>query len=79
MKALGFVFVVMAVYGVAIGHYGGALIALCMIGLVFYADKVFKQQDAAWAADPRNAPNPRCTLRDLDDAGVECSSPSDRA
>jgi len=77
MRVLGFIFAAMVVYGLVIGHIGGALIALCMLGFIYYANRVFKQQDAAWRADPRNASNPRCTLHDLDEACVECSTPKD--
>jgi hypothetical protein len=79
VTALTLVFFGMALYGALTGMYGPALISLAMAGFMIWASKVFKQQEQAWARDPRNASNPPCTLRSLDEAGVECSSPTDRA
>jgi hypothetical protein len=77
MLALGFVFLGLFIYGLIISHLGGALLSLGMVGFMYYASKRFAAQDAAYAADPRNAPKPPCKQAELDQAGVECAWPKD--
>ena len=72
MKSLVLVFLLMALYGVATMHLGGAVLALAMAGLVYYARGHFARADAHWEAMPRQAKTPGPTEHELDRHECEC-------
>ena len=55
MRILTLVFLLLALYGVVIGHLGGALLALLMCAVLHYAKRVFAAQDAAYNPRPGRA------------------------
>lgn len=79
IRALFWIFMAMTWYGILVGPLGAGLLSLACAVLVHWASLRFAQQDRAYWADPSNAPKPRCTLEELDRAGVECSGPKNPA
>lgn len=55
MQLLRYIFLAMFSYGVLVGIYGGALLALGMWAFLCYAEGVLSAADKAHDADPRNA------------------------
>ena len=75
MRVLMLAFLLLALYGVVIGHLGGALLALLMCAVLHYAKGVFAAQDAEYntrldRASPLQAP----TSDALAKAESECSA-----
>lgn len=75
MKLFMVLFAFMAVWGFAVGATGGALIAVAMIGLVYYGQRKFAQQDQDYNNSPCSARKAPATLDLLDTEGCECSAP----
>ena len=76
MKGLVYIFGCLAVYGAIIGKLGAALIALMFMGIIIFAMRKFRQDDAAWHNDPAHATHLGCsTSSALDDHECECSRP----
>lgn len=75
MKFLTAVFLAMVVYGVAIGHLGGAILALFMVWFCWWGARVLDKRDADYNADPRNAKPMPDTLEVLESQACECSRP----
>jgi len=65
MKLLQLIFVALGLYSMAIGHIGAALLAAVMVVFLLCAERIFKEQDRQWAADPRRAATPSTTSNDL--------------
>lgn len=75
MRVLTLAFLLLALYGVVIGHLGGALLALLMCAVLHYAKGVFAAQDAAYNAHPdRASPLQAPTSDALAKAESECSA-----
>lgn len=55
MWLMRLIFAALTAWGIVLGHWGGAAIALAFYLLAVYADRHFRKQDQLWAADPRNA------------------------
>jgi hypothetical protein len=75
MKLFMGVFAGMAIWGFSVGANGGALIAVAMIGLVYYAQRMYTQQDQDYNNSPCSARKAPATLDLLDAEGCECSAP----
>lgn len=58
MRHLAAIFVALTIYGVLIGHYGGALLSAGMIALVYYGARQLDKRDAEYDADPAHAKVP---------------------
>jgi uncharacterized membrane protein len=73
MRLLRWVFLGMFAYGVVVGLYGAALLALGMWAFVCYATRVFAAQEAAWRNSPQRAPTEPDTAHKLDEHCCECT------
>lgn len=69
---LAAVFFGMAVYGVAVGQFGAAILSLLMCAFVYYAGRVFAAQDQAYANDPERASTQASTSDALQQHDSEC-------
>ena len=75
MKLFMLLFLGMAAWGCYVGAYGGALIAVAMIGLVYYGQRVFAKQEQDYNNSPCSARKAPATLDLIDAEGCECSAP----
>ncbi len=75
MKLLAAIFVLMAVWGFAIGHNGGAIMSLFMVGFTVYGAKQLRKRDIEFYMHPRSAqPVPNAdTLEALREQGAEAA------
>ena len=64
MRALSYVFAALCVYGVIVGHFGGALLSLLVWVFVLIAQGVFATKDAAYDADPTHVKHAQASTSD---------------
>jgi hypothetical protein len=71
MRTFVAVFILLAVYGLATGHYGGALLASVMSCFVAWSAKELNKRDDELLADPHSAKVVPDTLEILSEQGSE--------
>lgn len=71
LKTFTIIFGLGGLFGLWSGLYGAAIMSFAMIGLVAYAERVFAEQDRAYAESPASAVEPLSTLDLLDKHGSE--------
>lgn len=62
LKTFTIIFGLGGLFGLWSGLYGAAIMSFAMIGLVAYAERVFAEQDRAYAESPASAVEPVDTL-----------------
>ena len=70
---LATIFLAMSAYGVIVGHYGPALISLCMVGFVIWGARQLAKRDAEFYASQASAVKVPTTLEAMDRQEVESS------
>lgn len=74
MKYFKLLFLSCILYGIFTAQYGAAFLSLIVLGLVYFAERTYAQQDKSWLNSPAAASVAASTVSLLDSECCECNA-----